>query len=97
MAVLQMASSTMTTRTQDLTKSVIHYSDSYFLMCSAQGVLVCHPFPQGQTVNAQCCKTVLQYHLHQAVREKCSQLFPSVMFLHDDAQAHSVDAVNNIF
>jgi hypothetical protein len=33
-------------------------------------VLMCHPVPQGQTMNAQYQKSFLQYHLYHLVQEK---------------------------
>ena len=43
------------------------------LVCDAQGVILCHFVPHGETVNAQYYAEYLQNHLRRAVRRKRPQ------------------------
>jgi hypothetical protein len=51
---------------------------------------VCHPVPQGQTVNT---KSFLQYHICCTIREKYPELVKNVTIRHDNATGYSADTV----
>jgi len=53
-------------------------------------VILRHPIPWGQTVNAKCYKSFMQYHLYHKFREKPPELVESAIILHNNAKAHSV-------
>jgi len=51
--------------------------------------LVCHPIPQGQTMNALYYKSFMQYQLHSAVRKKCPEQAVNAIIQIENAVAHS--------
>ena len=48
---------------------------------------VCHPVPQGKTVNAQYYKSFLQFQLRCLLRKKRPELFENSVILSDNATA----------
>jgi len=59
-------------------------------------VILCHLIPWGQTVNAKCYKSFLQYHLHHKFREEPPELIESAIILHKNATAHLVYTVKSV-
>jgi hypothetical protein len=55
-----------------------------------EGVFVCHPLPQGQTMNTLYYKSFMQYQLRRAVRKKCPEQIVNAIIQSENAIAHSV-------
>jgi len=51
-------------------------------------VFLCHPIPQGQTMNALYYKSFMQYQLRSAVRKKCPEQALNAIIQSENAVAH---------
>jgi hypothetical protein len=60
-----------------------------FLAYDVKGVFVCHPIPQGETMNALSYKSFMQCQLHTAVRKKCPEQVVNAIIQSENAIAHS--------
>ena len=92
MTVLQMVSSTVTTKPQGLTEFVSHEAYDHF------GIW--HPkdfSAKAQTVNAHYYKYHFQYHLCRAVRKMHSELVQNVIIMCVNATVCSADTVKIVF
>jgi len=53
-----------------------------------KGVFVCRPIPWGQTMDALCRKSFMQYQLHSAVRKMCPERAVNAIMQSENAVAH---------
>jgi len=53
-----------------------------------KGVFVCRTIPQGQTMNAFCYKSLMQYQLHSGVRKMCPEQAVNAIIQSKNAVAH---------
>jgi hypothetical protein len=92
MTVLQMVSSTVTTKSQGLTEFVCHEAYDHF------GIWHPNDFSaKGQTVNARYYKYHFQHHLCRAVRKMHSELVQNVIIMCVNATVCSADTVKIVF